>query len=98
MVAALLAAGAAPDARSGGDARTALHNAAEYADGCAVSHLLRAGAAPRQCTRSGVTPRELAARRSDGDGAEVAELLRLAENRLSEELRRKCAEMGCVCS
>ena len=94
LVSALLDAGAAPDVKSTGDARTALHNAAEYADAATVAALLRAGAAPRQATRSGVTPRELAARRSDGDGAEVAELLRQAERRLSDEMRRRCAEMG----
>ena len=94
LVAALLDAGADVDARTAGDGRSALHNAAEYGDAVTVSALLRAGAAFKQPTRSGVTARELAARRTDGDGAEVAELLRSAERRASDELRRRCAEMG----
>jgi ankyrin repeat protein len=88
LVSALLDAGAAVDARSACDARTALHHAAERGDAASVAALLRAGASPRQPTRSGLTPRELAARRSDGDGAQVAEMLREAEKRASEELRR----------
>ena len=94
LVSALLDAGCAPNARSALDARTALHHAAQRGDAASVAALLRAGASPRQATRSGLTPRELAARRSDGDGAAVAELLREAERRASAEMRRRCAEMG----
>jgi hypothetical protein len=87
LVRALLAAGANASARTTHDARTPLHNAAEYGCADAVEALLAAGAAHRAATRSGVFPLGLAERRSDAAGAAAAAALRAAEH----AARRSCS-------